>query len=220
MRTPAPALAVGLALAGSLLLAATPSCAGPDRAGAFDYYVLTLSWSPTWCALEGDAHDAEQCAPELGFGWLLHGLWPQYETGYPVDCTTAEPDPSRADSAAMADIMGSAGLAWHEWKRHGRCSGLSGPEYYRLSRAALERITRPAILRQIAEPVSLPPSVVEDAFLEANPALGRDAITVTCEEGRIDEVRICLTRDLDLRSCGPDVARDCTLPAALLDPVR
>lgn len=216
MRQTARATLAAIGLATAL---AGPARAG-DTAGDFDYYILALSWSPTWCALEGDARDAEQCDPERDFGWVLHGLWPQHAVGYPQDCSTAARDPGRRDSQAMADVMGSAGLAWYQWKKHGRCSGLSGTGYYRLSRQAFDNIARPEVLDRLSEPVTLPPAVVEEAFLEANPGLTRRAITVTCEDGRIDEVRICLTRDLTPRDCGTDVARDCALPSALLDPVR
>ena len=216
MRLPALAAPAALALA---VVAAAPIRAA-DRAGDFDYFILALSWSPTWCALEGDQRNAGQCDPDRDFGWVLHGLWPQNETGYPQDCTTTARDPAKRDSQQMADVMGSAGLAWYEWKKHGRCTGLSGTDYYRLSRQAFDSIARPAAIDRLSEPVTLPPAVVEDAFLDANPQLTRQAVTVTCEEGRIDEVRICLTRDLDPRACGADVARDCALPSALLDPVR
>lgn len=213
--------ALALAGAGPAVPPADAQDQARNRAGAFDYYVLALSWSPTWCALEGDAEGAGQCDPERNFGWVLHGLWPQFEAGYPEYCPTSAPDPSRRESEAMADVMGSGGLAWYQWKKHGRCTGLTGTDYYRLSRLAFQQIARPGVLDAIAQPVRLPPSVVEDAFLEANPTLAGGAITVTCAEGRIDEVRICLTRDrLAPRACGPDVARDCRLGAALLDPVR
>ncbi len=216
MRHTARATLAAIGLAAAL---AGPVRAG-DAAGDFAYYILALSWSPTWCALEGDTRDADQCDPARDVGWVLHGLWPQHEAGYPQDCATPARDPSKRDSQAMADVMGSAGLAWYQWKKHGRCSGLSGSGYYRLSRQAFDSIARPEVLDRLRDPVTLPPSVVEEAFLEANPGLTRQSITVTCEDGRIDEVRICLTRDLAPRDCGADVARDCALPSALLDPVR
>jgi len=36
------------------LSSATALRADGEKAGVFDYYVLSLSWSPTWCAIEGD----------------------------------------------------------------------------------------------------------------------------------------------------------------------
>ena len=93
--------------------------AGQSWAEEFDYYVLSLSWSPSWCEYEGDAKNSEQCDPDKDFGWSLHGLWPQYHRGYPSFCQTAQRQPSRQDTNAMTDIMGSSGLAWHQWKKHG-----------------------------------------------------------------------------------------------------
>jgi hypothetical protein len=105
----------------ALIALAAPAQAENDRAGVFDYYVLALSWSPSWCALEGDAREAAQCAPGKGLGFTLHGLWPQHERGWPDYCRSDKSDPSRRQSGAMADIMGDGGLAWHQWKKHGRC---------------------------------------------------------------------------------------------------
>jgi ribonuclease T2 len=202
------------------LLAQGPAAADGERAGAFDYYVLALSWSPTWCAIEGDRQGSPQCRDGTGFGWILHGLWPQYEEGWPSYCATSERNPSRAMTAAMADITGTAGLAWHAWNKHGRCSGLSAQGYFVAARAAYEAVDRPALLRDLEEPVTLPASVIEEAFLEANPDFTADGVTVTCEGGRIDEVRICLTKDLAPRACGADAVRDCRMNDALLAPVR
>ncbi|MCR9146180.1 MAG: ribonuclease T2 [Rhodobacteraceae bacterium] len=190
------------------------------RAGVFDYYVLSLSWSPTWCAIEGDARAADQCDGRHDHGWILHGLWPQYHRGWPADCATTEHPPSRAMTRDMADIMGSAGLAWHQWNKHGRCTGLSAPDYYALSREAYGRLERPEIFRKLKDSVRLPASVVEDAFLKDNPRLTSDMLTITCRDGRIQEARLCLSKSLDPVPCGRDVIRDCTLEDALFDPVR
>ena len=191
-----------------------------DRAGEFDYYVMSLSWSANWCALEGDDRNSPQCDDGAGFGWILHGLWPQYETGYPEYCRTNERSPSRSDTAAMADIMGTSGLAWHQWRKHGVCAGLSSDDYYELSREAFGLISRPQVLRDLNRPVTLPASLIEEAFLRENPSLSADQITITCRQGYIQEARICLTRDLELRNCGQDVLRDCAMSNAQFDPMR
>ena len=191
-----------------------------DASGDFDYYVLALSWSPNWCALEGDARASPQCDAEADFGWVLHGLWPQYEDGWPADCRHTFHNPSRTDTAAMADIMGTSGLAWHQWNKHGSCSGLSPDDYFALSRLAFERVEKPEVLRRLTTPVTLPATLIEDAFMRDNAGLDADEITITCRAGRIQEARICLTRDLEPRTCGADVSRDCTLDDALFDPVR
>lgn len=199
---------------------AHPGHSQDGRPGVFDYYVLSLSWSPNWCLREGDARRSEQCVTDSGHGWILHGLWPQYDRGYPSFCQTAERPPSRGMTAAMADIMGTAGLAWHQWKKHGTCSGLSARGYYALSRDAYARINRPEILRQLKRQVELPASVIEEAFLKANPDLRADGITITCTSNQIQEARICLSKSLDPVRCGPDVIRDCRLDRAVFAPLR
>ncbi len=191
-----------------------------ERAGDFDYYVMSLSWSPNWCAYEGDARGSDQCDPRHDHGWILHGLWPQFERGYPSNCRNSERNPSRGDTNAMADIMGTGGLAWHQWKKHGRCAGLSSDDYFALSREAYGRITRPPLLRKLEDPVRLPASVIEEAFLEVNSELSADMITITCRDRYIQEARICMTRDLEFRTCGRDVIRDCTQSNAQFDPIR
>ncbi|UWQ19171.1 ribonuclease T2 [Jannaschia sp. M317] len=207
-------------LLAALCLLAAPVFADGEPAGAFDYYVLSLSWSPTWCALDGDARRSPQCEEGTGYGFVLHGLWPQFERGWPAYCRTSHREATRTETGAMADIMGTSGSAWHQWKKHGRCSGLSAGDYFDLARLAYDRVNRPAVLRELGREVTLPASVVEEAVLEENPALEADGVTVTCKAGRLQEVRICLTRGLEPRRCGADVIRDCSLPDALLSPVR
>lgn len=203
-----------------LILLAGMARAEGEAPGQHDYWVLSLSWSPNWCALEGDARSSPQCDDDRGFGWTLHGLWPQYERGWPSYCPSVERNPSRSDTAAMADIMGTSGLAWHQWKKHGRCSGLSSEDYFALSRHAFDQVTRPDLFRRLQDPVRLPATVVEEAFLEDNPGLTADGLTVTCKSGRIQEVRICLDRKMRPRVCGADVIRDCDLDRAVMEPVR
>ncbi|WP_240453758.1 ribonuclease T2 [Chachezhania antarctica] len=202
------------------VFAAGAAWAGDETPGDFDYYVLSLSWSPNWCAQVGDAHGSEQCDKDRDFGWTLHGLWPQYDNGWPDYCKTTEHPPSQAMTLGMADIMGTAGLAWHQWEKHGTCSGLSAGDYFALSRQAYEAVNRPAMLRQLDKPVTLPASVVEEAFLEANPGWNADMLTITCKESAIAEARLCLTRDLDPRPCTGRTLRDCTATDALLTPIR
>ena len=201
------------------LLWATPIFAEGERAGEFDYYVLALSWSPNWCIREGNARGSEQCEPNRDLGWVLHGLWPQFEQGWPSYCRTNQRDPSRAQTAAMADIMGTSGLAWHQWKKHGRCAGLSSEAYFDLSRTAYNSVTRPQVLRNLTKEVTLPASLIEEAFLAENPALVPDMITVTCKGNSIQEARICLTKDLEPRICGRDVRRDCSSGNASFAPI-
>ena len=203
-----------------LTTAATLAPAGTNKAGDFDYFVLALSWSPNWCVRTGNARNSPQCTPNSGHGWILHGLWPQYHRGYPSFCRTAHKSPSRGMTTDMADIMGTSGLAWHQWKKHGTCTGLNAAEYYTLSRRAYAQITRPPVFRKLTRTVKLPASVVEEAFLKANSDMAPDGVTVTCKGAQIQEVRICLSRALAPVPCGRDVVRDCKKKDALFAPLQ
>lgn len=191
-----------------------------DVVGEFDYYVLSLSWSPSWCRAQGDGRDAAQCDTGRKTDFVVHGLWPQYEDGWPEYCTTDERDPSRRESQSMQDIMGSGGLAWYQWKKHGRCSGLSAHGYYQAIRDAAARAPVPDVFDDLGKNITLPPAVIEDAFIETNPELTRDGITVTCSGEALQEVRICLTRDLQPRNCAPDASQDCSRTRILMEQVR
>lgn len=191
-----------------------------EKAGEFDYYVLALSWSPNWCALEGDAKNSEQCDTDRDLGWVMHGFWPQFHRGWPSYCKPAPRPASHAMTAEMADIMGTSGSAWYQWKKHGVCAGLPARKYFETARAAYNSITRPAVLRKLDKQITLPASLVEEAFLKDNPQLEADMVTVTCRSNRIQEVRVCLSKDLSPVPCGRDVIKDCTAKSAVFDPVR
>lgn len=188
--------------------------------GDFDYYVLALSWAPSWCQIEGDDKGAEHCDPSRDAAFTLHGLWPQYEVSYPEFCRSSFRDPSRGDTARQASLFGSSGFAWHQWKKHGRCSGLSPSNYFETAKKAYETIRTPPILTRIEDELNIAPSVIEAALLEENEGLTADGVTITCRSGHILEARVCLTKDLEFRSCGLDIQRDCTASSARFPPIR
>lgn len=189
-----------------------------EKAGDFDYYVISLSWSPNWCALEGEARGSPQCNED--HGWIMHGLWPQFHRGYPSYCRTTFQQPSRSMTKDMADIMGTSGLAWHQWKKHGVCTGLSPTDYYTLTRDAYATVTRPPVFRKLDRDVKVPAAVVEEAFLEANPQLEPDMITITCKSGHIQEARVCVSKDLSPVPCGSDVIKDCRMKDAMFEAIE
>ena len=203
----------------TLLFLPTLLLAKGERTGDFDYYVLSLSWSPNWCALEGNAKDSPQCEDDKDYGWVLHGLWPQFEQGWPSYCPTTERNPSRRMTNDMTDIMGTSGLAWHQWNKHGTCAGVSATQYYDLSREAYNSVTRPPLFRKLPRAVSVPAKIIEEAVLKSNPQLAANGVTITCRAGMIQEVRICLNDDLSPRKCGHDVIRDCSMTDAELLPI-
>lgn len=173
----------------------------------FDFYVLSLSWSPSYCAAEGSRANRQQCDTGRPYGFLVHGLWPQYEQGYPQDCDTSQPrDVAFSQAKQLSDIMPSTGLVTYQWRKHGSCSGLTQRDYFATMRQAAKRVSIPSAYRQPNQRGPVNPQVLEQAFTAANPGLQKDGIAVTCDRDYLREVRICLTKDLAFRSC-PEVDR-------------
>ncbi|WP_271199215.1 ribonuclease T2 [Methylopila turkensis] len=208
-------------LAWTLLLAAfAPS---PSRAqgqpGDFDFYVLSLSWSPTYCASAGRRAEGMQCAGPRPFGFVAHGLWPQYERGFPSDCR-AGGFPSRAVVDSMLAVMPSPGLVRHQWRKHGTCSGLGPEAFFALTRRAYERVVVPEIYRGLDRPLVTSPADVERAFIAANPGLAPSMIAVDCNRRNLREVRVCMKRDLSFRPCAEVDRRACRASELVLPPMR
>lgn len=198
-----------------------------DVPGRFDYYALVLSWSPTYCASpDRDSRDP-QCYRRDGrrFAFVLHGLWPQYERGWPQDCETRErpfvPQPL-VDS--MLDIMPSPRLVIHEYRKHGTCSGLSPEGYYGLSRRLFSSVRIPPRFVLPNDDFTTSPGEVVRAFIDANPGLAPDMIGVACggPGNRLREVRICFSREGEPIRCGrnEEQARLCRASRVHVPPVR
>src|SRR6185437_116597 len=172
----------------------------------FDYYLLTLSWSPTYCLIHPE--DRSECARK-GYGFVLHGLWPQFDAGgYPENCSL-DTRLSPAAEAVGREAYPSPNLMRHEWQRHGTCSGLDAVGYFRTADRALASVRIPSNLSAPATTVTLTSAQVAAAFHTANPAMPESALTVACSRGELSEVRLCLSRDLRLRSCGRGVRSSC-----------
>jgi ribonuclease T2 len=187
--------------------------------GDFDFYVLSLSWSPTWCAENDPGGKTMQCDGRRDYRFVVHGLWPQNEKGFPAFCRSQDSD--RVPDAlgrSLFDIIPSMGLIGHQWRKHGTCSGLSQRDYFALLRQARERIRIPEVLEKADARRRMSPGDVEAALSAANPGLSPQSVAVTCDNGKLDEIRICLTRGLDFRPCGEVDrggcrARDITIPS-------
>lgn len=186
----------------------------------FDFYVLALSWSPSWCESNDSNGNSGQCARSSGHGLIVHGLWPQYERGYPQFCQTRQPDRvPQALGRQYVDLIPSMGLIGHQWRKHGTCSGLSQGDYLTVTRAARERLVIPPELASNADPRDLPVSTIEAAFAAKNPGMTPDMIAVTCEGRLLEEIRICFDRELNFRTCPEVDRRACTRDTVLLPPV-
>lgn len=205
------------------LCAATAVAVAQDRrdvAGRFDYYLLALSWSPSYCADAGD-RDPVQCGRDRRFAFVVHGLWPQHERGWPSDCKTPfARDVSPALKQSMLDIMPSPRLVEHEWDTHGACSGLTPDAYFALTRRVRERVVIPSSFRALDRTLMITGADVEASFVNANPGLKRDMIAVQCDRNRLKEVRVCVTKSGAFRSCGTDVRDRCGAQRVAMLPVR
>ena len=186
----------------------------------FDFYVLSLSWSPTWCAGNDSGGRTQQCRRGENNGFIVHGLWPQNDRGYPEYCSTRESDrvPENLGRTVL-DIIPSMGLIGHQWRKHGSCSGLSHKDYFTVTRAAFERIRLPVELDARGSR-RLAPDAVEDAFIAANPGLNAKGMAVTCEDGQLEEVRICLNADLSFRACPAVDRATCRAKSIEQPPIR
>jgi ribonuclease T2 len=188
--------------------------------GDFAYYLLSLSWSPAFCVA---SPAAAECNGPRRFGFIVHGLWPQYEQGWPEHCDLhrAVPDEVVRD---LADVMPARGLVYHEWSTHGTCSGLEPAEFFALVRRAYAGIVIPPPLSSPTQALELAPAALASAFVGANPRLQARSIVVTCSgQGapRLREVHICLDRELAPRECSPDAMRGaCRAPQILIPPIR
>jgi ribonuclease T2 len=175
---------------------------------AFDYYVLVLSWSPTHCSSEqGRGRDDDlQCRSGRPYGFVLHGLWPQHERGYPEDCPTDEPRTVGGDLMRdMLEISPSAQLVQHEWRKHGTCAGLSQADYFAAASKAFRSVVIPPAYQAPKRVVTTTPDDVRDAFLSANTNFKRDAVSATCRRNDLAEVWVCLDRSFAPRACSKDV---------------
>ncbi len=197
-----------------------PNSASIPLGKGFDFYVLALSWSPSYCEAEGADANHQQCGMGRPYAFVVHGLWPQFRSGYPERCRTDEQDVPNETLRALYDLMPSSGLIRYQWRKHGACAGLSQDEYFKVLRAAREKVAIPPEFQRLAAYRTLDPDDAERAFIKANSALPADAVAVTCDRRYLREVRICMTRDLKFRSCPELDRRDCRLPKVVMPPVR
>jgi ribonuclease T2 len=191
--------------------------------GQFDFYVLALSWSPSYCAVTRERRPEgrveAQCASRP-FSFVVHGLWPQYERGFPAFCQVPAPRLNRNIVGSMLDLMPSPRLVFHEWDRHGTCSGLSPHAFFETVRKARSVVKIPEQYLDVATTLTVSADDVREAFIKANAGLTENNIAIDCSGKWLGEVRICMGKDFAFRDC-PEVARrSCRRDKLLMPPVR
>jgi ribonuclease T2 len=191
--------------------------------GDFDFYVLALSWSPSYC--EAAQNRAPNRAPDRQcagrpFSFVVHGLWPQYERGFPSYCQVPAPRLNRNIVGSMLDLMPSPRLIFHEWDRHGTCSGLSPHAYFETVRKARATVKIPPDYLELDKPITVTPAGVAEAFVKANPGLSRTAVAVSCDGKRLTEVHVCLSKDFSFHDCAETSRRACRVDKVAMPAVR
>ena len=204
----------------TLSAAALAQDARQNQPGEFDFYVLSLSWSPSFCDAAGDRAKQQAECSERPYSFVVHGLWPQYEKGFPEYCQVPSPRLDRNIVSSMLDLMPAPRLIFHEWDRHGTCSGLSARAYFETVRKARAVVKIPPEYLDVKSELAVTPDTVEEAFTKANPGLSRGAIAIGCDNKRLREVRVCMTRDLAFRDCAEVDRRSCRRDKLVMPPVR
>ncbi len=215
-------LLISLAL---VVVSAGMACAQDRRQnapGEFDFYVLALSWSPSFCeaAAERGNSGRSQVQCERPYSFVVHGLWPQYDRGFPEYCQRPSPRLDRNIMTSMLDLMLAPGLIFADWDKHGTCSGLGARAYFETVRKARAAVKIPPEYLDLAAEKTLAPAEIEEAFVKVNPGLSASAIAVVCGRKRLSEVRICMNKDLQFRACEETDRRACRRDEVVMPPMR
>lgn len=194
-----------------------------NEPGNFDFYVLALSWSPSFCEAAREQSPnrkpSQQCG-ERPYSFVVHGLWPQYERGFPEFCKVPAPRLPRTIVSSMLDLMPAPGLIYSEWDKHGTCSGLTERGYFEAVRKARavtkipDRFIEPDAIQTVT------PAEVAKEFLAANPGMMPGAISIQCDSRRLREIRVCMTKEFQFRDCEEMARRSCSREKLVMPPVR
>src|ERR1700730_2721122 len=216
-----------LALAALIGVAAAGTASAQDRwqnaPGEFDFYVLSLSWSPSFCEAASERGNEGRAQAQCGgrpFSFVVHGLWPQYEHGFPDYCQRPSPRLDRNIMSSMLALMPAPGLIFNESDKHGTCPDLPGRAYRETTRRARWAVKIPPEYLELSEPKTVAPAEIEDAFIKANPGLSASAIAVTCNRTRLSEVRICMSKELQFGACDEIDRRACRRDQVVMPPMR
>jgi ribonuclease T2 len=191
------------------------------RAGDFDFYVLALSWSPQFCSSN---NDPQQCSIGRRLAFVLHGLWPQYNRGYPSDCSNEQlPTAVRAQ---FVSIYPSPSLIDHEWSKHGTCSGLAPADFLALSKRIRDSVVIPATYRAPDQPVRVTTSQLKTDFVNSNPGMTADTVAPFCTGSGLylQELQVCFSKEGKPMACSSEIlrnsSRSCQAASYLMRNVR
>jgi ribonuclease T2 len=186
----------------------------------FDYYVLSLSWAPGFCAQPGNASgNPKECAPGTRVGFIVHGLWPEADTGQsPETCAKAAKVPKAVVDLVLTDML-SPTLIQHEWATHGTCTGESPFDYFSSIVQARSEVQIPVQITSIEDQIKESPGQIEMQFGAANSSFPATAFRTSCPMGNFQEERICFDKTLKPQACTASVG-ECITPAVVILPPR
>lgn len=169
-------------------------------------YLLSLSWSPQYCASRrnpGDRRDAVQCSGEAArFGWVLHGLWPQGSgSQYPGWCRPARivPQPVLREHLCMSP---SVQLMQRQWAKHGICMSPTPAAYFRAASILFGAVRFPDMAALARQPQTA--GSLRRAFAQQNKGVKPAMLAVTADRaGWLQEVRVCLDNRMRPAICAP-----------------
>ena len=177
-----------------------------EGGGQFDYYLLSLSWAPNYCASHPSDHSSE-CRIGGHQAFVLHGLWPQASSGPPpMSCSNGSPV-AAATVDHMLNFMPSRSLIQHEWQKHGTCTGLSAQDYFAQAEQAFVHVQVPQAYRSLDHGQQFNVPDVEKSFADANHA-PLESFRVSCHAGELVSLEVCVDKNLQYRSCTQSV-REC-----------
>jgi ribonuclease T2 len=193
--------------------------------GQFDYYVLSLSWAPEFCAQPGEAganpivNNPRECASGRGIAFVVHGLWPESREGKsPESCGPAKTVSKRLVNDLLPYML-SPGLIQHEWATHGTCTGLMQDDYFTKVLLARSAVQIPVQITSITGTETESPSQIEEQFEGSNPVFPPGAFRTACRSGAFTEIRACFNKGLKARACTAS-AGECTSPTLTIRPPR
>lgn len=194
-----------------------PATNSDASAGDFDYFLLTLSWAPEFCATNPSGRSSAECAPKQHMGLVVHGLWPQYDNGkWPQDCASTPPV-SSATVQHMMPIMPGKQLIQHEWEKHGTCSGMAVQDYFGAIEKLYNGLEVPPEFKQPSSSAQTSPATIEQKFAKANNA-PKGAFRISCPQNSFSAVEVCLSKELQYQAC-PNTLKECRAPQIEVRPV-
>lgn len=176
-------------------------------------YVLALSWSPQYCATTRDplnAQNRDQCAATArkpgsgagrsGYGWVMHGLWPQAAKGtHPRWCRVAKIVPKPVLQQNFC-ITPSAQLMQYQWAKHGTCMSANPVSYFHAAARLYRQLKFPDMATLAQKPQNS--ATIRRAFARANGHRDAGFFAVSTDrQGWLREVRLCLDQRMQPKLC-------------------